>query len=87
MNIFEMVKQANIFEMAKQANIDSLLERNLLGEIIYMEFSCDVDGLKAFAELVAAAEREACAKVIESHGPFMANGAMLANAIRARGTT
>lgn len=31
------------------------------------------------------AEREACAKVIESHGPFLANGAMLAEAIRARG--
>ena len=31
------------------------------------------------------AEREACAKVIESHGPFLTNGAMLATAIRARG--
>jgi len=36
---------------------------------------------------IAAAEREACAKVIESHGPFLANGAMLAEAIRARGNT
>jgi hypothetical protein len=34
-----------------------------------------------------ADEREACAKVIESHGPFLANGAMLAEAIRARGNT
>lgn len=32
-------------------------------------------------------EREACAKVIESHGPFLANGAMLAEAIRARSNT
>ena len=31
------------------------------------------------------AEREACAKVCESHGPTLANGAMLATAIRARG--
>jgi hypothetical protein len=31
------------------------------------------------------AEREACAKLIESHGPFLANGAMLAEAIRKRG--
>jgi hypothetical protein len=38
-----------------------------------------------FAELVRADEREACAKVIESHGPFLANGAMLAEAIRAKG--
>ena len=32
-------------------------------------------------------EREACAKVIESHGPSLANGMMLAEAIRARGIT
>ena len=38
-----------------------------------------------FDELVRADEREACAKVVESHGPFLANGAMLAEAIRARG--
>ena len=30
-------------------------------------------------------EREECAKVIESHGTTLANGAMLADAIRARG--
>ena len=45
------------------------------------------EALEKFAELIAAQEREACAKVIESHGPFLANGAMLAEAIRARGTT
>lgn len=33
---------------------------------------------------IVAQEREACAKVIESHGPFLANGAMLAEAIRKR---
>ena len=38
-----------------------------------------------FAKLVAAKEREACAKVCESHGSTLANGAMLADAIRARG--
>ncbi len=43
------------------------------------------DTLQEFADLVRADEREACAKVIESHGPFLANGAMLAEAIRARG--
>jgi hypothetical protein len=43
--------------------------------------------LERFADLVRADEREACAKVIESHGPFLANGAMLADAIRARGNT
>jgi hypothetical protein len=39
----------------------------------------------AFADLIRADEREACAKVIESHGPTLANGMMLAEAIRARG--
>lgn len=43
--------------------------------------------LEKTVAVMVAAEREACAKVIESHGPFMANGAMLAEAIRARGTT
>jgi len=37
-----------------------------------------------FANIVEEREREECAKVIESHGPFLANGAMLADAIRAR---
>ncbi len=32
-------------------------------------------------------EREACAKMCESHGPTLANGAMLAEYIRARGNT
>ena len=40
-----------------------------------------------FAALVRADEREACAKVCESHGPTLANSAMLADAIRARGNT
>lgn len=47
----------------------------------------NIEKLEAFAKLVRADEREACAKVIESHGPFLANGAMLAEAIRARGNT
>jgi len=41
--------------------------------------------LKRLVDLARADEREACAKVIESHGPFLTNGAMLAEAIRARG--
>ena len=45
----------------------------------------DLAFFERFADLVRADEREACAKVIESHGPFLANGAMLAEAIRARG--
>ena len=41
--------------------------------------------LEAFAKLVAEKEREACAKLIESHGQTLANGLMLTEAIRARG--
>ena len=40
--------------------------------------------LERFATLVASAEREECAKIIESHGPTLANGLMLTEAIRAR---
>jgi hypothetical protein len=36
-------------------------------------------------ESAVKAEREACAKLIESHGPTLANGFMLTEAIRARG--
>ena len=39
------------------------------------------DRLKA----AVLAEREACAKVCDEFGPTLANGAMLAEAIRARG--
>ena len=40
-----------------------------------------------FAMLVAEHEREACAKIVESHGSTLANGLMLTEAIRARGQT
>ena len=41
--------------------------------------------VEAFAKLVAAKEREACVELIKSHGPTLANGFMLTEAIRARG--
>ena len=40
--------------------------------------------LEELVALVAAHEREECAKAIELYGPFLANSAMLADAIRAR---
>ena len=42
--------------------------------------------LETFANLVAAAEREACAKVCENHG-MVKGGEVFAARIRARGTT
>ena len=61
-------------------------------EDLLTEDNPHVDGTPAFWAWegwcgAVKAEREACAKVIESHGPFLANGAMLAEAIRARGAT
>ncbi len=67
------MNQDEIIEMAKQIGLYGLKEGGLLPEFT------------AFAKLVAAKEREACAKVCESHGPTLANSAMLAEAIRARG--
>lgn len=44
-----------------------------------------VENLRLFAELVAAAEREACAKMCD--GWLHADGSVCAEAIRARGNT
>jgi hypothetical protein len=59
-------------------------------------FEFDSYGLKAFAKLVAAKEREACAKVCEEHGKVWAERMLLgfqatlddaAKAIRARSSS
>jgi hypothetical protein len=46
-------------------------------------FSCRTTSIERFAALVAAAEREECAKVCDKH--WDDNGQHCANAIRARG--
>jgi hypothetical protein len=51
----------------------------------FVGFDGDNGSLRRFAALVAAAEREACAKLIDDFGTTLANGEMLAEAIRARG--
>jgi len=76
----------NIIELAKQAALKG-----------YQEQAPGIDGiygnwkdLEKFAELVAAQEREACAKVCESYlseSPYSWGGTTMAEAIRARGTT
>jgi hypothetical protein len=72
--------------MAREAGADTLMY-------------WDIEKLKRFEALVRAderdramrenayvqAEREACAKVCDDFGPTLANGAMLAEAIRERG--
>ena len=52
------------------------------GEYIYSFYT---EQLQAFARLIAEHEREACAKIVESHGSTLANGLILTEAIRARG--
>jgi hypothetical protein len=52
----------------------------------FCRWSAYTDDLERFAALVAAAEREACAKVAEAWGSWIGDGGQLvANAIRARG--
>jgi hypothetical protein len=64
--------QDEMIEMAKQTGWDAH----------HAQFDLRI---AAFAKLVAQHEREACAKIVESHGPTLANGLMLAENIRARG--
>lgn len=73
--------QDEIIEMAKKCGLP----------LTYVQhdddtFSLHVDGLVAFANLVAAHEREACAKVCDKASEAGSNTAyMIAKATRARG--
>ena len=67
----------DIIRMAREAGIDHWWESgNEHREVLQQH-------LERFADLVAAAEREACAKVVESHGTWFTTET--AAAIRARG--
>ena len=76
--------QDEIIEMAKQAGVDMSL-----GE----HWSFFIEELEAFAKLVAAKEREACAKVCEEEGKLWSKAGctdtqtfgLCATVIRARG--
>ena len=72
--------QDEIIEMARQAGLPNAW----ISESGVLKWS----DLKRFAALVAAAEREACAKVCESYlseSPHSWGGTTMAAAIRARG--
>jgi hypothetical protein len=71
--IIEMAIEAEFVSHGKPSDEESEL------------FVCVDKDIYRFAKLVAAKEREACAKLIESHGETLANGAMLVEAIRVRG--
>ena len=67
----------DIIRMAREAKIDQLW-----GDDPLADWSVE---LTIFAALVAAAEREACAKVCEEHWRNNGNAMECADAIRARG--
>jgi hypothetical protein len=69
----------NIIEMARQAGLDWARGWTLEDG--------EPNQFEAFAELVRADEREACAKLCETTAPSQINGYECADAIRARGTT
>ena len=70
------MKREDIIRMAREANIKQAIETPHL---------LMVHELDRFAALVAAAEREACAKVVEDYcGAWNDEGYALATAIRAR---
>jgi len=72
------MKQDEIIEMARQADPFGKHGR------LYVMAQLTPETIEAFAKLVAAKEREACIELIKSHGPTLANGFMLTEAIRAR---
>ena len=81
--------QDEIIEMAREAGFDP--------HDMSSDFTCNLENINAFARLVVAKEREACAKVCETHGVYpelnvwnggpdwYKHGKDCATAIRARG--
>ena len=73
--------QDEIIEMAREAGFERLGHTD-------NDWVCYPEDIKAFANLVAAKEREACAKMCEDYGraeEMQAIGNDYAQAIRARG--
>ena len=71
-------------------NQDEIIRMAQEAGILETEYYDNEGEVKAFAALVAAAEREACAKVCEDYGrseEMQAIGNDYADAIRARGET
>jgi hypothetical protein len=66
----------DIIKMAREAGFDP--------HDMSDDFTCNLEDIERFASLVAAAEREACAKVCLEEAPSL-DGQLCAAAIRARG--
>ena len=82
--------QAELDATNRQVEIlsDALAEsRREIDALVALARADERDKWMERAHIMILGEREACAKLIESHGATLANGAMLADAIRARGNT
>ena len=76
--------QEEIIEMARQAGMAAGLFHSSTGEVLVWD--AEIKHLEAFAKLVAAKEREACAKVCEEVGEHPSlTPQHCAESIRARG--
>ena len=73
------MNREEIIKMAREAG-DYLVDKRGREDFIF-----DSYGIEHFANLVAAAEREACAKFIEDHDPSDHLAATIAAVIRSRG--
>jgi len=71
--------QHEIIEMAKRAGFDP--------HDMSSDFTCNLEDINAFTKLVAAKEREACARLADEYadGPERNYSEIIADAIRARG--
>ena len=81
------MNQDDIISMAREAGATPYTNRHYPDRPTY---TFNVEQLKRFAELVAAAEREACAKAVEAEAHMfetLAAAKSLSAAIRARGNT
>ena len=77
------MKQDEIIEMAREAGWKDLRDFDLeMNEDIFMGRSAD---LVAFAKLVAAKEREACAKLVDDWSDWHGGTELIAAVIRERG--
>ena len=74
-----------IIEMAKQS--DLMADGEMWFSPTYGNSDVHITDLERFAKLVAAKEREACAKICESHWEKDGSANWCAKAIRARGNT
>ena len=70
-----------------QDEVLATLHKVVAENMNYTTWTVSTPHLVALVNLAVEQEREACAKIVESHGTTLANGLMLTEAIRARGSS